>query len=73
MEVTNHNILIQEDRTLNAESTIEFFQNIEKAYPSKHRIHIFCDNAPYYRNKKVKKYLKLSKIILHFCHLIVQI
>jgi transposase len=66
IDITNHNILIREDRTLNAESTIEFFQNIEKSYPSKDRIHIFCDNAPYYRNKKVKRYLKLSKIILHF-------
>jgi transposase len=66
IDVTSHKILIQEDQTLNAESTIEFFQNIEKAYPDKQKIHVFCDNAPYYRNKKVKKYLELSKIVLHF-------
>lgn len=66
IDVINHNILIQEDRTLNAEATIEFFRNIEKAYPDKDKIHVFCDNAPYYRNKKVRKYLKLSKMILHF-------
>lgn len=66
IDITNYNILIQEDLTLNAESTIEFFQNIEKAYPEKRKIHVFCDNAPYYRNKKVKKYLELSKIVLHF-------
>ena len=66
IDVTNQNILIQEDQTLNAESTIQFFQNIEKAYPDKQKIHVFCDNAPYYRNKKVKKYLELSKIVLHF-------
>ena len=66
IDVTNYHILIQEDKTLNAESTIHFFQNIEKAYPDKRKIHVFCDNAPYYRNKKVKKYLELSKIVLHF-------
>lgn len=66
IDVTNHNILIQEDQTLNAESTIQFFQNIEKAYPEKQKVHVFCDNAPYYRNKKVKKYLEQSKIVLHF-------
>jgi transposase len=66
IDVTNYNILIQEDQTLNAESTIQFFQNIEKAYPDRKKIHVFCDNAPYYRNKKVKKYLELSKIVLHF-------
>ena len=62
IDVTNYHILIQEDKTLNAESTIHFFQNIEKAYPDKRKIHVFCDNAPYYRNKKVKKYLELSKM-----------
>ena len=66
IDVTSHKILIQEDQTLNAESTIEFFQKIEKAYPDKQKVHVFCDNAPYYRNKKVKKYLELSKIVLHF-------
>lgn len=66
IDVTNYSILIQEDLTLNAESTIQFFQNIEKAYPENRKIHVFCDNAPYYRNKKVKKYLEQSEIELHF-------
>jgi transposase len=59
-------VLIQEDRTLNAKSTIQFFQKIEEAYPFKRKIHVFCDNAPYYRNKEVREYLKNSKIALHF-------
>lgn len=66
IDVISHNILIQEDQTLNAESTIEFFQRVEKAYPGKQKIHVFCDNAPYYRNKAVKEFLKTSKIRLHF-------
>jgi GxxExxY protein len=27
-----------------------FFQKIEEAYPNKNKVHVFCDNAPYYRN-----------------------
>lgn len=51
---------------LNAEATISFFQKIEEAYPEKNGIHVFCDNARYYRNKAVIEYLKTSKIRLHF-------
>jgi transposase len=61
-----HNMVIQEDQTLNAESTIRFFQKIEEAYPNKRKIHVFCDNAPYYRNQAVKRHLEASKISLHF-------
>jgi transposase len=66
IDVVNHNVLIQEDQTLNAKSTIRFFQKIEEAYPHKRKIHVFCDNAPYYRNKEVREHLKHSKIALHF-------
>ncbi len=66
IDVVSHNIVIQEDQTLNAESTIHFFKKIEETYPSKRKIHVFCDNAPYYRNKAVKQYLETSKICLHF-------
>lgn len=66
IDVISHNILIQEDRTLNAESTIRFFKKIEEAYPFKRKIHVFCDNASYYRNKLVKEYLEKSKVALHF-------
>jgi transposase len=59
-------ILIQEDQSLNAESTIEFLKKIESAYPNKVKIHLFCDNARYYRNQKVEQYLKRSKIEMHF-------
>jgi transposase len=58
--------VIQEDQTLNAESTIRFFKKTEEAYPSKRKIHVFCDNASYYRNKTVKQYLETSKVYLHF-------
>jgi transposase len=66
IDVVSHNIVIQEDQTLNTASTIRFFKKIEEAYPCKRSIHVFCDNAPYYRNKEVQQYLASSKIKLHF-------
>lgn len=66
IDVLEHKVIIQEDQMLNATSTISFLQKIEEAYPTKSKIHLFCDNAPYYRNKAVTEYLKDSKIELHF-------
>lgn len=66
IDVINHKVLVQEDKMLNAEATISFFRKIEKAYPEKTRVHVFCDNARYYRNKTVTEYLKTSKVRLHF-------
>jgi transposase len=66
IDVISHNVLVQEDEMLNAEATIKFFQKIKEAYPCTRKIHLFCDNARYYRNKSVAKFLITSKIILHF-------
>lgn len=66
IDIMEHKVVVQEDTTLNADATIGFFKKVEKAYPGKTRIHIFADNAPYYRNKKVKQFLENSKIKLHF-------
>ena len=66
LDVISHKVLIQEDKMLNAEATIGFFREIEAAYPRKKKVHIFCDNAGYYRNKAVTEYLQTSKIKLHF-------
>jgi len=56
----------QEDVMLNAEATITFLKKVELAYPTKRKIHIFFDNARYYKNKAVKNHLKESKIQAHF-------
>lgn len=66
IDVIDQRLVMHEDLTLNAASTIRFFNKIEEAYPEKRRIHVFCDNAPYYRNMAVREYLKNSKIELHF-------
>jgi transposase len=66
IDVINHKVLVQEDEMLNAEATMSFLRKLEGAYPTKDRIHLFCDNARYYRNKAVTKYLETSRIRLHF-------
>lgn len=66
IDILSYKIVVQEDKTLNADATISFLRKIEEAYPTKKRIHLFCDNARYYRNKEVTAYLAVSKIDLHF-------
>jgi transposase len=66
LDMLSYKIVIQQDPMLNAKATILFFQKIEAAYPDKKAIHVFVDNARYYRNKLVREYLKTSKIKLHF-------
>ena len=55
-----------EPKMLTAEATVSFLQKIEKSYPEKKQIHLFCDNARYYRNKSVKIYLETSRVKMHF-------
>ena len=66
VDIIERKLHFQEDSILNAQSTITFLDKIEKAYPTKRKIHIFLDNAKYYKNKLVKNYLEGSKIQLHF-------
>jgi len=37
-----------------------------RVYPSMKTIHVFYDNARYYKNKDVRSFLKKSKISFHF-------
>lgn len=66
IDITSYQVFVEEDKTLNALATTNFFKKIEAAYPKKRTIYLFCDNARYYRNRDVKEYLKTSKIKLHF-------
>ena len=66
LDMIENRVHFQEDPILNAEATIGFLQKIEKAYPSKQKVHLFLDNARYYKNQKVKAYLKTSKIQVHY-------
>lgn len=65
IDLISRKLHVSEDKTLNADSTIAFFKQVEAAYPTMKKVHIFADNAPYYKNREVTKYLETSKIILH--------
>lgn len=65
LDVISQKVIIQSDQTLNADATVNFFRKIEEAYPDKDKVHIFCDNARYYKNQLVQEYLRTSKIQLH--------
>ncbi len=52
------------DDTINAASTIALFQQLEAANPTASRIIVICDNARYYKAKRVSAYLENSRIDL---------
>lgn len=64
--LNNQDVIIREDRSINAQSTIKLFEQIQKKYPNKNRIYAIADNAKYYRSKLVKKFLENSNIKLIF-------
>ena len=66
IDIISKRVFVREDVALNSSSTIDFLKEIEAAYPLARKVHVFCDNAKYYRNKKVQDYLKTSKIEMHF-------
>ena len=57
--------VVQEDKPkINSDYIIEFFQKLEQVNQDKSKIYLICDNASYHKAKKVKEYLKNSKIEL---------
>jgi transposase len=66
IDIFSKQIIVREDETLDTAATLSFLSEIESAYPEATKIHVFCDNARYYKNKKVQTYLTTSKIQMHF-------
>ena len=66
INVETHQVTIIESETVNAESTIDLLSEIEQSYPLSKEIFIILDNARYHYSKKVKAYLKGSRIKLVF-------
>jgi len=66
LELESKDILIQEDKVLNAENTIKFFKKIERKYQNSTEIHLVLDNAGYYKGEKIRKFLETSKITLNY-------
>ena len=63
---STQDILVHQSNRINAETTIEFFKKIEEYYKGKKKIYIIVDNAKYYKNRAVKKYVEDSKIEMIF-------
>lgn len=59
-------MVMRYDDTINAESTIELFKQLEVTYKGANKITVICDNARYYRSKLVKEHLENSSIELMF-------
>jgi transposase len=66
IDITSKKVFVREDISLNTASTIVFLTEVEKAYSEATHIHVFCDNARYYKNKEVSRFLETSKIKMHF-------
>lgn len=66
IDIITRKVLVLQDESLNATATIDFLKMIETSYPTAETVHVFCDNAKYYRNKYVQEYLDTSKIKMHF-------
>ena len=59
-------IVYHDCQAINALTTIVWLKLIEERFPEKVKIHLFVDNARYYRSKLVQEYLKNSRIQMHF-------
>jgi transposase len=58
--------VVRFDETINTDSTIALFEQLEEVNLAATWIYVICDNARYYRSKAVKEYLKTSRIKLVF-------
>lgn len=50
-------ILLDETRCVNAQSTRRLYEQLLAAHPDKARIYVVCDNARYYKNKELREWL----------------
>ena len=66
VSLDNMQLVMRYDDTINADSTIKLFEQIEAAYSAAPKITVICDNARYYRSNLVKDYLKDSRVDLMF-------
>lgn len=55
-------IIAIESPTINMQSTLLLYKELELRNPNKTKIYVICDNARYYKNKELSEWLKTSKI-----------
>jgi transposase len=58
----NHQVVMRTDDTINAQSTIALYRQLEAAHPEAGTIYVVEDNARYYRAKLVSDYLETSRV-----------
>jgi transposase len=56
--------VVRFDDTINADSTIALFEQLEQFYAVATYIYVICDNARYYHSRAVQAYLENSRIKL---------
>ena len=66
IDVATFQTVVRFDETINADSTIALFEQIERKHRKAKTIYIIADNARYYRSRGVKAYLETSRIKLIF-------
>jgi len=66
IDVENTSISVDYGMSINAQSTISLLEEIELKHTEAENIYVICDNARYYRSRKVKEYLETSKVELKF-------
>ena len=60
-------VIYRIDHKINGESTINLFEQILARNQQVTKIHLFCDNAKYYYNKDVKRYVEEnSRLVIHY-------
>lgn len=59
-------VVMRTDDSINTQSTLKLFEQLEQKHPEANVIYITLDNAKYYKNQLVMEYLKNSKIKLLF-------
>ena len=59
-------VIIEVSETINAESTKRLYQKIIDANPKKTTIYVIADNARYYKNKELNKWIENTPIIQVF-------
>ena len=66
IELSSMKTVIDDYKTINSESTIDFFEKIKMVYSKADKIHIILDQSGYHRSIEVAEYAKKNKIKLHF-------
>ena len=66
LEVQDQSVVIHNEETVNGESMVKLFKELERINPEARVIHVVLDNAKYNRSLVVKEYVLGSRIQLHY-------